>query len=485
MASKSVSATLPRVGGRLGLVVASAGLVVALIVGLLIGELVPLGGLRSASSAGTGQIEPQAGTWKTWVLASGSQLRPAPPPDAAASRAEIQQLQTLVAQRAAAGSQIAFWDTGSPAYRWNELAIDEALKHNLGANYATRAMALVDVAIDDATIATWDTKYAYHRPRPSELDPSLTTAVANPADPSYPAEHAATAGAASAVLAYLFPDDAKLFADKADEAGQSRLLAGVQYPSDVTAGLALGRAVAAPVIERAKSDGSDAQWTGSVPTEPGHWTGTNPVLPMAGTWKTWVLSSGSELRPPPPPAYNSEQEANDMAELRNVQRTPKIVSDAFFWEYGSGGTRNYWFWNLQTSERISASRLDANPPRAARAYALESVAIADAAVACWDAKYTYWAMRPFQVDPSFKPLIPTPNHPSYPEAHGCLSGAAAATLAYLFPPDSPALTALANQAAESRIWAGIHFRSDVTAGLALGRAVAQKVVQRAQQDGAP
>src|SRR5262249_14945184 len=150
----------------------------------------------------------------------------------------------------------------------------------------------------------------------------------------------------------LFPDDAQLFSDKAEEASQSRVLAGVQYPSDIAAGQALGRAVAARVIERAQRDGSDAQWTGSAPSEPGHWSGTNPILPLAGTWKTWALTSGSELRPGPPPAYDSPQEAADLAEVQAFQRTPKTNADAFFWEYASGGTRNYWFWNEQANKKI-------------------------------------------------------------------------------------------------------------------------------------
>ena len=90
--------------------------------------------------------------------------------------------------------------------------------------------------------------------------------VAVPNSPAYPSEHAVAAGAASAVLSYIYPDDAKLFEDMAQQAGQSRVLAGVQYPSDVAAGLALGKAVAAKAIERAKADGSDAKWTGSF-----HW----------------------------------------------------------------------------------------------------------------------------------------------------------------------------------------------------------------------
>ncbi len=433
-------------------------------------------GLGYAQPPGEG-VEPRAGRWKTWVLTSGRQLRVPPPPDRAVTVGEVRELQTLTARRdATARALIGFWDTGAPPYRWNEIAINEALKNNLPSNPASRVLALVHVAIYDATVATWSAKYVYRRPRPSDIDHSLVTVVPNPQSPSYPSEHAAAAGAASAVLAYLFPDDARFFAEKANEAVRSRLLAGVQYPSDIRAGLELGRSVAALVIERAKTDGSDAKWTGTVPTEPGKWNGTNPILPMAGTWKTWVLSSGSELRPGPPPAYNSPQLAAEMDELRNFQRTPKTNNDAFFWEYASGGPRNYWFWNEQLTKKILEHRLDANPPQAARAYAIESVAFYDAGVACWDAKYAYWQIRPFQLDPTFRPLFPTPNHPSYPAAHGCFSSAAAAAIAYLFPGDAQIVNALAEQAAESRIWAGIHYRSDVVAGLALGRAVAQKVM---------
>jgi membrane-associated phospholipid phosphatase len=79
-------------------------------------------------------------------------------------------------------------------------------------------------------------------------------------------------------------------------------------------------------------------------------------------------------------------------------------------------------------------------------------------------------------------VFPTPNHPSYPAAHGCLSSAAAATLGSLFPRDAQTLNALADEAGQSRIWAGIHFPRDVRVGLALGRAVAQKVIERAGDD---
>jgi hypothetical protein len=464
--------------------------VVGIVVGLVLSSFGAISSLAATtttsprSSTNASQVEPKAGTWKTWVLTSGNQFRLAAPPDKAATQAEINQLKDLVAKRdAAALDQIAFWDTGSPAFRWNEITVNEALKNNYITSVASRVMALVNIAIYDATVAAWDSKYAHNRPRPSEVDESLTTVLANPQSPAYPSEHAVAAGAASGVLAYLFPNAADTFMDMAEQAGQSRLLAGVDYPSDVTAGLELGRKVAERVVAWAKADGSDAKWTGSVPTEKGKWNGTDPVLPTMGNWKTWVLKSSNEFRPGPPPAYDSAEMKAELAEVVDFKRTPKTSADAFFWEYAVGGRRNFSYWNELQSKMIWEYRLDGNAPRAARAYALASIATYEACVACWDAKYTYWAIRPFQLDPNFKPLFNTPNHPAYPSAHGCLSGATATTMAYLFPRDAKMLNGLAEQAGESRLWAGIHFRSDITAGLKLGRQVGQVVIDRAKSDG--
>lgn len=457
----------------------------ALIAAILVGVAVYL--LQFAASMPTPSaqpIEPKAGMWQTYAIASGPAMRLPAAPDRAATLAEIAQLKALAAERDAATlAKIAFWDTGGPSYRWNELTVEHALKRNQPVNLASRQLSLVHVAIYDALVAAWDTKYTYNRPRPVEVDASVSAVLAMPASPSYPSEHAVAAGAAAAVLSYLYPDEAALFNAKAEEAAHSRLLAGVNYPSDVTAGLELGRAVAAQVIERAKTDGTDAKWTGSVPTGPGKWTGT-PALPQAVNWKTWTLASNSEFRPGPPPAYDSAQMQAELDEVRNFQRTPKTNADAFFWEYAVGGARNYQFWNDQLSKKLLEYGLAANPPRAARAYALQSMALFDAGVACWDAKYTYWAIRPFQLDPAFKPLFATPSHPSYPSAHSCFSSAAAQTLGYLFPHDAASMKTLATAASESRIWAGLHFRSDVKAGEGIGRQVADKVIARAQHDDA-
>ncbi len=430
------------------------------------------------------QTESDAGTWTTWVLESGSQFRLDAPPNDATTTAEIAELLAMVGLRdEAALQQIAYWNAGPPAYRWNQIAINAMLKRGLPANMAFRNLALLHVAIYDATVAAWDSKYAYNRPRPSELEPALAPVISNPPNPSYPSEYAVTAGAASAVLAWLFPDEDQVFEDMAQAAVNSRLLAGVEYPSDVVSGLALGRQVAALVIEYGKADGSDAKWEGSIPTEPGYWTGENPAFASQGTWKTWALTSGDQFRPLPPPAYDSEQLAADMDEVRTFERTPASNAIAMFWEFGAGGRRIYWFWNDVGNRAILESGWNTHAPLAARAYALVNIAADDSAIACFEAKYTYWAMRPFQLDPEFKPLFTTPNHPSYPSAHSCISTAVATVLADLFPTNAAEVLALAQEASEARIWGGIHFRIDIVVGAKLGQDVAGAVIAHANSDG--
>ena len=264
---------------------------------------------------------------------------------------------------------------------------------------------------------------------------------------------------------------------KAEEAMRSRQLAGLEFPSDVAAGREIGTRIAALAIERGKIDGSDRKWTGTVPEGPGKWNGTNPINPAVATWKTWVLAAPDALRPPAPPAWDSPQLKAELEELKAFERTPKTNSVAMYWET-FGGMRAYALWNEHARRMVLEYGLAADPPAAARALAVVNIAFYDAAVACWDAKYAYWQIRPSQLDPEFKPLFPPPNHPSYPAAHGCLSTAAAATLAHLFPRDAEAFLAIGKQAAEARIWAGIHYRSDIDAGQALGRAVSEQVMAR-------
>ena len=129
------------------------------------------------------------------------------------------------------------------------------------------------------------------------------------------------AGAASVVLTHLFPKEASRFAEAAEESARSRVLAGVVYPSDTRAGLDLGRAVAARVIEHLKLD--DTKWAGTLPVGPGLWTGSTPGGVDDVRWKPFVLSSASQFRPDPPPAPDSAERAakcDTQARARAIQR---------------------------------------------------------------------------------------------------------------------------------------------------------------------
>jgi hypothetical protein len=245
----------------------------------------------------------------------------------------------------------------------------------------------------------------------------------------------------------------------------------------------IGRQVAELAIARATADGSDKPWTGSIPTDPGKWNGTEPAGPAAGTWQTWTLTSADQFRPEPPPAYDSEQMATELDEVRTFERTTMTDLTAAYWEY-YGGRASFELYNNHLGQKLFEARLDDNPPRAARAYALMHIALYDVFIACWEAKYAYWAPRPNQLDPTITTVFPTPNHPSFPAAHASVGGAMETVLGGLFPRSAEHFTKIADDESWSRLWAGIHFRSDIEAGRTLGRDVGGAVMDRAAQDGA-
>jgi membrane-associated phospholipid phosphatase len=114
--------------------------------------------------------------------------------------------------------------------------------------------------------------------------------------------------------------------------------------------------------------------------------------------------------------------------------------------------------------------------------ALTSVAMADAFICCWDAKYAYWTARPITSDPALDVLVPTPPFPSYTSGHATASCAAAVVLGYLFPDNEGALMTMATEATRSRVWAGIHFPIDCEMGMVAGGMVGRLVALRAQAD---
>ena len=427
-----------------------------------------------------GQIEPAAGTWKTWVVPDVKQVRLSGPPNAAASAAEIKILKSFMSElNGDAKAQVAYWDAGPPGYRWMQLASQQMLTQNVAAPLFTRGMALVSVAIYDSTVAAWDSKYAWNRPSPSAVDSTIQPLTAIPNVPSYPSEHAVVAGAASVVMAYLFPSMGETYTDLAEEAARSRVFAGASFPSDVAAGLQLGRQVGQMVVAYAIADGASTPFTGSFPGAPGVWGSATPVTPLAGTWKPWVLTSGSQFRLSAPPAASSSDAQAQVASVKSFARTNTTNHSAWFWQPSFITP-----WLDIVNREIFQNHLDTNAPRAARVYALETVAQHDATIACWDTKFTYLELRPSMADPTIIPVFGLPQHPGFPSGHACASGASSAVMSYLFPSDAQSFAAMAQDAGNSTFYAAIHSMFDVAQGLVLGGQTGQHVVQRAQTDGA-
>jgi membrane-associated phospholipid phosphatase len=283
--------------------------------------------------------------------------------------------------------------------------------------------------------------------------------------------------------ASLFPDDTARFEARAQDAAQSRLLAGANYRSDIEAGLALGKAVAAKAVARAAADGASAVYTGTLPTGPGLWSGPTALEPLAGTWKTWILASPSQLRAGPPPAFGSAEFQAQLDEVKRfvVNPTPSQLEIGLFWADGAGTVTPPGHWFQIAGELIARDRLDT--PRTARLLGLLGAAVMDAAISCWDTKYHYMLLRPNQADPSIVTPIPTPPFPSYTSGHSTFSAASSEVLAHYFPQDAARLRYLAEEAALSRVYTGIHYRFDSEAGMAVGRQLAALAIERDRQSG--
>ena len=188
------------------------------------------------------------------------------------------------------------------------------------------------------------------------------------------------------------------------------------------------------------------------------------MLPMAGLNKTVVLESGSEFRPGPPPDFTKEME-----EMKNYKQTFRSLSNAFYWANQS------WFTDYFVRKTFETN-LFLNPPRIARLQAIINVASYDGFIACWDAKYTYWGIRPNQYDTTYKSLITTPPFPGYPSGHAMGAGTSSAVLEYFFPADAKQFRKLAQDCADSRFYAGIHFRTDNETALNMGRELGKYIV---------
>lgn len=475
------------------------------------------------------KLDEDGGSWKPVILTSGEQIVVPAPTDVNSVEyqnelAAVKSLQSNLTNKQK--EAVNYW-TNNPLIRWNEIALELAAKYNLipGPNadgtytlpnpakpegptpfpfahpaYTSRALAYLSVAQFDATITAWNYKYQYNRMSPSHQDPSIESAYGNSDLPSYPSEGAVIAVVSRDILKAMFPLEAAYLTEKADEHLSSLLWAGANVQSDIDAGKQIATEVVQLTMAKARVDGmSKAQCPKPVSDSIAQsaftrfgWKWENQEIPKRPVGlaplfcnvKMWSVPNVADVRPEPPPAIGSDEFNEAVAELKNLQdnMTDEMRKIANWWSDGLGSYTPPGHWNRFAKEFII--KYKENPLRSARIMAYMNMAIMDAGISCWDAKYHYHYPRPIQAIPGFKTILGTPNFPSYTSGHSAFSAAAATILSYAFPQEAALCDKWALEAAESRVYAGIHYRFDADAGNTQGKAVAEYTLDKMKADGA-
>jgi membrane-associated phospholipid phosphatase len=377
---------------------------------------------------------------------------------------------------------------------WNRVLLQTINTKGTQPPQASRAMGMVQAAVYDAVNAIDQTHQVYH------------AHVTAPAGASMDA-----AAAADRVLASLFPDQVGRF-----NAVLAASLAIVPDGQSKTDGVTVGQSVADNILAWRSTDGADkvvnyvpgngpGVW---VPTPPGYLPALDPQWPYV---TPFAMTSGSQFRPAGPPALTSDaytaafNEVKNYGSINSTTRTADQTQIAYFWADSPGQTATPpGHWN-EIAQRVSLLQ-GLSLVQNARLLALLDIAEADAAIAAWDAKYTYNFWRPITAiqnadtdgnpndikDPNWTPLLVTPPFPSYTSGHSTFSGAADAVLSsffgsnFAFTVGSDGLPNVtrsfasfaqaANEAGQSRIYGGIHYQFDNQDGLTAGRSLGPYVV---------
>ena len=471
-----------------------------------------------------------AGTWQMLVLSGPTQIQVAPPLSTGSADYQAELTAIKSAQSRLTADQrrsIDYWSKGG-VIRWNEILLELVARADLppapaadgsypapDANnpfadprfpfanppYASRAYSYVTVAQFEALKSAWYYKYLYNRPAPSAVDSGVKALIATNGLPSYPSEDAVVSGVTAELLKLLFPADVELITRKAGEQRLAALHAGKATASDLAAGLALGQAVAAVFTARAGADGmrtaggSPAIWgaMAAAATARGEiaWRSLEtparpPMLPVFGSVRTWLMTPADVVneRPAAPPSTSSALMERELAEVKAAVNglTREQLAIVYKWADGASTPTPPGHWNIIALPYIAEARW--SEVRTARAFALLDMSMHDSAVVCWDTKFTYYNPRPSQLDPDIRTVIGLPNFPSYISGHSTFSSAAAAVLSYLFPSGASYFDAQMEEAAISRLYGGIHYRSDIEIGKQVGRRVGGYAVSFARIDGA-
>lgn len=315
-------------------------------------------------------------------------------------------------------------------------------------------------------------------------------------------QQAAVAAAAYGVLNGMFPNRSAQY-----QAAYDSFLGAIPDDAAKAEGVAVGTAAASAMLALRGDDGRSVVLAPYVPgTTPGRFRGMNPVARHFPSIKPFALTSAAQFRAPPPPALDSETYASDFNETRLLgaavgsTRTDTQLETARFYTEAPAA---YWQRNLR---RFAMS--DASLVEQARLMAMLFTVEADAGIACFDSKYHYEFWRPQSAipladtdgnpatnpDTAWTPVVPTPNHPEYPAAHGCITAAIAETLKTYYRTDQLEFTldstvtgttrnftttqAMVDDVKNARVYGGMHFRNSTLRGAELGTSVAQWALQQ-------
>ena len=388
---------------------------------------------------------------------------------------------------------------------WNQNAQQALLTAKTSPVVSTRVLAIMHVAMFDAVNGI-ERRYT-----PIHVDFDA---------PPEASRRAAAIQAAYATLVKLFPSQkSRLDAQRDASLNSIASEEAVENSQSIARGIEWGQQVADDILAWRSTDG----FTPAPPpffggTDVGQWRPTPPrflpgALPQWAHMTPWAMSSPDQFRPLGPPALTSDQYAADVNEVKEIgsnssaTRTADQTQIAVFW---TGNAPAYW---NRAATAISDQRhltLSEN----ARLLALLNVGMADAQIACWDAKYAYVFWRPINAirlastddnpntmeDPSWTPLIVTPNFPEYPSGHASVSNAAATVLVAYFGNNAAftltsevlpgvirsynSFTQAAEEAFNARIYGGIHFRAACRdaqlQGIQIGGFVMANVAQSAK-----
>jgi hypothetical protein len=383
-------------------------------------------------------------------------------------------------------------DACNVVIQWNNIALDAIRRNASSPPVASRALAMVNVAIHDA-VASINRRYSAHNYSVPDAD----------ADASL---DAAVVAAAYNTLTSLFPNQEDVF----DQQQAISEAAFTDSGKAIADGTDVGAQVAQELLADRATDGTQVYKPYPGSDAPGMWRPTPPTYTMAENpqWadqRPWCMTRDEQFRPPPPPAIDSDLYVADHNQIfvlgakYNATRTDEQTAIAEFWYDGPTSDTPPGTWQVVAEAQACVAHFDV--PATTRLFALVAMSLADAAIMGWDAKFTYGQWRPITAirfanttnatttpplafDPEWLPLLNTPPWPDYLSDRAMFGGAASQVLTRFFGDNVSITVAAANvtrnftsfasaafEQGQSRVFGGSHFNTSCVFGVNYGRLV--------------